>query len=153
MKKMFKVLTVFVCVFATCTAFAEPPHWGGGHGHGRHGGPPRHHGGWHHRYHGGYYGNDGVWLAAGITNIIANGLGIVRTVTTPPAYVTQPVCTTPVVQTPVYTQPVYRYDVPAVQPVYTTPVYYPPRQVIRNIPIYDAWGNIHGYRQVITYEK
>lgn len=149
MKNMLKVFTVFVCVFATCAAFAEPPSWRGGRGHGWHGGPPRHHGGYYHHYR----GNDGVWLAAGITNIVANGLGIVRTITAPPAYVTQPVYTTPVVQQPVYTQPVYRYDAPAVQPVYTTPVYYQPRQVIRNIPIYDPWGRVQGYRQVVTYDK
>ena len=60
--KKFLVIAMCICSVA---AFARPPH-GGHHG--------RHH---HHR------GNDGVWLAAGITSIVANGIGILNTVTAP----------------------------------------------------------------------
>ena len=59
---MKKFLVIAMCIWAVA-AFARPPH--GGH-HGRH----------HHR------GNDGVWLAAGITSIVANSIGILNAVTT-----------------------------------------------------------------------
>ena len=58
--KKFLVIAMCICSVA---AFARPPH--GGH-HGRH----------HHR------GSDGVWLAAGITSIVANSIGILNAVTT-----------------------------------------------------------------------
>ena len=61
---MKKFLVIVMCL-CTAVAFARPPH-GGHHG--------RHH---HHR------GNDGVWLAAGITSIVANSIGILNTVTAP----------------------------------------------------------------------
>ena len=61
---MKKFLVIVMCL-CTAVAFARPPH--GGH-HGRH----------HH-----LRGNDGVWLAAGITSIVANSIGILNTVTAP----------------------------------------------------------------------
>ena len=60
--KKFLVIAMCICSIA---AFARPPH-GGHHG--------RHH---HHR------GDDGVWLAAGITSIVANSIGLLNTVTAP----------------------------------------------------------------------
>ena len=54
--KKFLVITICLC---TVAAFARGPHHG------------RHH---HHR------GHDGVWLAAGITSIVANGIGILNAV-------------------------------------------------------------------------
>ena len=63
--KKFLVIAMCICSIA---AFARPPH--GGH-HGRH----------HHS------GSDGVWLAAGITHVVANSIGIQNAVTTP-RYVT-----------------------------------------------------------------
>ena len=73
---MKKFLVIVMCL-CSAVAFARPPH--GGH-HGRH----------HHR------GNDGVWLAAGITSIVANGISILNAVSSP-RYVSP----APVVQTPV----------------------------------------------------
>ena len=61
---MKKFLVIVMCL-CTAVAFARPPH-GGHHG--------RHH---HHR------GNDGVWLAAGITSIVANSIDLLNTVTAP----------------------------------------------------------------------
>jgi len=58
---MKKFLVITIC-FCTVAAFARGPHHG------------RHH---HHR------GHDGVWLAAGITSIVANGIGILNAVSSP----------------------------------------------------------------------
>lgn len=132
---MKKILAIVVLCMCTAVAFAGPHHG-------------RHHGGRHHGHH---HGNDGIWLAAGITSIVANGIQIlngiaypVRTVVAPayqqPVVVPQPVYQQPVyVQPqpvvpqpapavyyppqPVYTQPVYRYPAPAPRPVYYRNVY------------------------------
>ena len=71
--KKFLVITICLC---TVAAFARGPHHG------------RHH---HHR------GHDGVWLAAGITSIVANGIGILNAVSLPRYVASAPVVTTPVV--------------------------------------------------------
>ena len=52
----------------------------------------------HHRGHRHHRGGDGVWLAAGITGIVANGINIINAVTTP--RYTDPIRTAPVVTTP-----------------------------------------------------
>ncbi len=104
--KKFLVITICLCAAAV---FARTPH------HRR-----------HHRHHG---GNDGVWLAAGITHIIANGIGIFNAVTTPryqtpaPVY-TVPATTVPVVlpQVPTIQNSFYERYVPTVQTV-MVPVY------------------------------
>ena len=83
--KKFLVIAMCLCSVA---AFARPPH-GGHHG--------RHH---HHR------GHDGVWLADGITSIVANSIGILNVATTPryvtPAPVSVPQTVYPQVE---YTSP------------------------------------------------
>ena len=122
---MKKILAIVVLCMCTAVVFAGPHH-------GR-----RHHGG----HHGYYRGNDGVWLAAGITNIVANGLQILNGITYPrttvitpaPVYqqsvvVPQPVVVPPAPAVyyqpqPVYTQPVYRYPAPCPRPVYYRNVY------------------------------
>lgn len=131
---MKKLLAIVVVCFCACAVFAGPHH-------GR-GPAPR----GHYHHHSGHHGSDGVWLAAGITSIVANGLHIINDVAAPRRTVVVPatptVVTTPA---PVYTEPVYypqpRYVAPAPAvyyppaPVYTRPVYrYPaPQRVI----IYD----------------
>ena len=122
---MKKFTLIAVMLIAGVAVFAGPHHRGG------------HHRGHHHRR-----GGDGVWLAAGITGIVANGLQIVNTITQPRVVVGQPVVTTPIVTTPVVEQPVV---VPAPQPVVVQPapvvvpapqpVYYQPR-VIYTQPVY-----------------
>lgn len=84
---MKKVLTLIVLVLVAATCFAGPR--------GHRGGGPRHHGGHHHHHH---RGSDGVWLAAGIVNIVANGLNILNQPRT--VYVQQPVVQQSVVVTP-----------------------------------------------------
>ena len=68
---MKKFLVIVMCL-CTVAAFARGPHHG------------RHH---HHR------GHDGVWLAAGITSIVANGISILNAVTTPRYVAPTPVVT------------------------------------------------------------
>lgn len=119
MRKLFTIIAVLFCAIAV---MAGPNCGRGGHGgRGWHCGPR-----YYHHYRGGCYrGSDGVWLAAGITNIVANGLSIVR-------QVAEPVYTTPVYTTPVYQQPVvvpapavYTPPVCAPAPVYVGPRGYP----------------------------
>lgn len=73
----------------------------------------------HHRGHRHHRCGDGVWLAAGITNIVANGLHIVNAVATPRVVVATPTLA-PVVT---YQQPQVVYQQPVVQPA-PQPVYY-----------------------------
>ena len=96
---MKKCFIIAMCLCSTL-AFAHSPHHRGHH---------------HHR------GGDGVWLAAGITGIVANGINILNAVTTP-RYVapirTAPVVTTSVVVPQAVGVPPYRYyeqRVPVVQ--------------------------------------
>lgn len=139
---MKKFTLIAVLLLTGVIVFAGP------HGH-RHGG----------RHHGHYHGNDGVWLAAGITNIVANGLSIVNTVAAPrvvvapaPVYQQPVVIPQPVYQNPVYVQPqpvVVPRPAPAVyyppQPVYTQsvvqyqPVYAPPVPVVTRHRVYRCW--------------
>lgn len=110
---MKKFTLIVVLLLAGIAVFAGPHHRGG--------------------YRGGRRGNDGVWLAAGITSIVANGLHIVNAVTAPRAVVATPT-PAPVVtyQQPVYQQPVVQ---PALQPVYyQQPVYTQP--VVQYQPVY-----------------
>ena len=82
--KKFIVITICLC---TVAAFARGPH------HGRHR---------HHRGHG------SVWLAAGITSVVANGIGILNAVSSPHYVAPAPIVTTPVVvPQAVYPQVVY----------------------------------------------
>lgn len=104
---MKKFLVIVMCL-CTVVAFARPPH--GGH-HGQH-----HH---HHR------GSDGVWLAAGITSIVANGISILNAVTTPRYVAPTPVVTTSVV-VPQTVNPQIEYTAPQV--VYPQPVAVPVRR-------------------------
>ena len=101
--KKFLVIAMCICSVA---AFARPPH--GGH-HGR-----------HHRR-----GNDSVWLAAGITSIVANGISILNAVTTPRYVAPTPVVTTSVV-VPQTVNPQIEYTAPQV--VYPQPVAVPVRR-------------------------
>ena len=104
MKKFF-IITLCLC---TVAAFARGPHHG------------RHH---HHR------GHDGVWLAAGITSIVANGIGILNAVSSP-RYVA-PV--TPVV-VPQAVYPQVEYTQP--QAVYPQSVGVPPyRYYEQRVPV------------------
>ena len=100
---MKKFLVVIICL-CTVAAFARGPHHG------------LHH---HHR------GHDGVWLAAGITSIVANGIGILNAVTTPRYAAPTPVVTTPVV-VPKAVYPQVEYTAPQV--VYPQPVAVPVRR-------------------------
>lgn len=128
---MKKLLAIVVVCFCACVVFAGPHH------HGR-GPAPR---GYHHYHHWGHHGNDGVWLAAGITNIVANGLHIINEVAAPRRTVVVPatpaVVTTPA---PVYTEPVYypqpRYVAPA-RAIYYPPVYRYPAPAPQRVIIYD----------------
>ena len=98
----------------------------------------------HHRGHRHHRGGDGVWLAAGITGIVANGINILNAVTTP-RYVV-PFRTAPVVTTP-----------PAVLPVTVSQHCYPGQYVpvihTVMVPVYIN-GQLY-YRQVqkIVYVK
>ena len=112
---MKKFLVIEMCL-CTAVAFARPPH--GGH-HGRH-----HH---HHR------GHDGVWLAAGITSIVANGIGILNAVSSPRYVAPVPVVTTPVV-VPQAVYPQVEYAQP--QAVYPQAVGVPPyRYYEQRVPV------------------
>lgn len=112
---MKKILAIVVLCMCTAVVFAGPHH-------GR-------------RHHGHHHGSDGIWLAAGITDIVANGIQILNGITCPVRTVVTPVYQQPVVvPQPVYQQPVYVQP----QPVVTQPapaVYYPPQPVYTQ-PVY-----------------
>ena len=115
MKKMFTTVVV-LCV--VCVAFAGPRH------HGRPCGPG---------FGPGPRGNDGVWLAAGITSIVANGLNIVTTLATPRVVTTTPAVTEVVVpnQPVVVPQPVYPAQQQIVVPQqYQYPVVVPRQPIV-----------------------
>ena len=134
---MKKLLAIVVVCFCACAVFAGPHHGGRGPA-------PRGH-------HGGHHGNDDVWLAAGITSIVANGIQILNGVAVPQRTVVVPAAPAVVpapAPAPVYTEPVYyqprpRYVAPAPAvyyppaPVYTRPVYYHPAPAPRHVIIYD----------------
>lgn len=119
MKKCF-IIAMCLC---TTLAFARSPHHG-----------------WHRHHRGG----DGVWLAAGITGIVANGINILNAVTTP-RYVA-PLCTAPVVTTP-----------PAVQPVTVSQHCYPGQYVPVThtvmVPVYINGQLYYRQEQKIVYVK
>ena len=119
MKKCF-IIAMCLC---TTLAFARSPHHRG-----------------HHHHHGG----DGVWLAAGITGIVANGINILNAVTTP-RYVA-PIRTAPVVTTP-----------PAVQPVTVSQHCYPGQYVPVThtvmVPVYINGQLYYRQEQKIVYVK
>ena len=128
MKKLILIVTVCIC---SIEVFAGPPHHGGWHG-----GP---------RYYGGGWGrgNDGVWLAAGITSIVANGLAIANNVVGYPRYAA-PVIAAP---RPVYYNPPVRSEVVYVNQPTTEVRYVRPQQgrVVR-VRTYE-------YRNGQVYEK
>lgn len=108
---MKKFLVVIICL-CTVAAFARGPHHG------------RHH---HHR------GHDGVWLAAGITTIVANGIGILNAVSSPRYVAPAPVVQTPVV-VPQTVYPQVEYTQPQV--VYPQSVGVPPyRYYEQRVPV------------------
>lgn len=119
MKKCF-IIAMCLC---TTLAFARSPHHRG-----------------HHHHHGG----DGVWLAAGITGIVANGINILNAVTTP-RYVV-PLRTAPVVTT-----------TPAVQPVTVSQHCYPGQYVPVThtvmVPVYINGQLYYRQEQKIVYVK
>ena len=119
---MKKCFIIAMCLCSTL-AFARSPHHRGHH---------------HHR------GGDGVWLAAGITGIVANGINIINAVTTP-RYVV-PFRTAPVVTT-----------APAVQPVTVTqhccPEQYVPVTHTVMVPVYINGQLYYRQEQKIVYVK
>ena len=119
MKKCF-IIAMCLC---TTLAFARSPHHG-----------------WHRHHRGG----DGVWLAAGITGIVANIINILNAVTTP-RYVA-PIRTAPVVTTP-----------PAVQPVTVSQHCYPGQYVPVThtvmVPVYINGQLYYRQEQKIVYVK
>lgn len=106
---MKKGLLIVCLIGSALLAFGGPP----GGAPPRHGDPgPRHH----------RHGGDGVRLAADITAIVANSLGILNELAAPRSYCVAPAA--PCVTTPVYVQPVPVYAEPVCPvPVYRTPVY------------------------------
>ena len=98
----------------------------------------------HHRGHRHHRGGDGVWLAAGITGIVANGINILNAVTTP-RYVV-PIRTAPVVTT-----------TPAVQPVTVTQHCYPTQYIPVThtvmVPVYINGQLYYRQEQKIVYVK
>ncbi len=98
----------------------------------------------HHRGHRHHRGGDGVWLAAGITGIVANGINIINAVTTP-RYVV-PFRTAPVVTT-----------APAVQPVTVSQHCYPGQYVPVThtvmVPVYINGQLYYRQEQKIVYVK
>ena len=98
----------------------------------------------HHRGHRQHRGGDGVWLAAGITGIVANSINILNAVTTP-RYVA-PIRTAPVVTTP-----------PAVQPVTVSQHCYPGQYVPVThtvmVPVYINGQLYYRQEQKIVYVK
>ena len=119
---MKKCFIIAMCLCSTL-AFARSPHHG-----------------WHRHHRGG----DGVWLAAGITGIVANGINILNAVTTP-RYVA-PIRTAPVVTTP-----------PAVQPVTVSQHCYPEQYVPVThtvmVPVYINGQLYYRQEQKIVYVK
>ena len=119
MKKCF-IIAMCLC---SILAFARSPHHG-----------------WH-RHH---RGCDGVWLAAGITGIVANSINILNAVTTP-RYVA-PIRTAPVVTT-----------LPAVQPVTVSQHCYPGQYVPVThtvmVPVYINGQLYYRQEQKIVYVK
>lgn len=119
---MKKCFIIAMCLCSTL-AFARSPHHKGHH---------------HHR------GGDGVWLAAGITGIVANSINIINAVTTP-RYVV-PFRTAPVVTTP-----------PAVQPVTVSQHCYPEQYVPVThtvmVPVYINGQLYYRQEQKIVYVK
>ena len=119
MKKCF-IIAIYLC---SILAFARSPHHG-----------------WHRHHRCG----DGVWLAAGITGIVANSINILNAVTTP-RYVA-PIRTAPVVTTP-----------PAVQPVTVTQHCYPGQYVPVThtvmVPVYINGQLYYRQEQKIVYVK
>lgn len=119
MKKCF-IIAMCLC---SILAFARSPHHG-----------------WHRHHRGG----DGVWLAAGITGIVANSINILNAVTTP-RYVA-PIRTAPVVTTP-----------PAVQPVTVSQHCYPGQYVPVThtvmVPVYINGQLYYRQEQNIVYVK
>jgi hypothetical protein len=119
MKKCF-IIAMCLC---SILAFARSPHHG-----------------WHRHHRGG----DGVWLAAGITGIVAKSINILNAVTTP-RYVA-PIRTAPVVTTP-----------PAVQPVTVTQHCYPGQYVPVThtvmVPVYINGQLYYRQEQKIVYVK
>ena len=107
MKKCF-IIAICLC---SILAFARSPHHG-----------------WHRHHRCG----DGVWLAAGITGIVANGINILNAVSSP-RYVPAPVVTTPVV-VPQTVYPQVEYVQPQV--VYPQAVGVPPyRYYEQRVPV------------------
>ena len=101
---MKKGLLIVCLIGSALLAFGGPP----GGAPPRHGGPgPRHH----------RHGGDGVRLAADITAIVANSLGILNELAAPRSFCVAPAA--PCVTTPVYVQPVPVYA----EPVCPVPVY------------------------------
>ena len=98
----------------------------------------------HHRGHRHHRGGDGVWLAAGITGIVANSINILNAVTTP-RYVA-PIRTAPVVTT-----------TPAVQPVTVSQHCYPGQYVPVThtvmVPVYINGQLYYRQEQKIVYVK
>ena len=98
----------------------------------------------HHRGHRHHRGGDGVWLAAGITGIVANSINILNAVTTP-RYVA-PIRTASVVTTP-----------PAVQPVTVSQHCYPGQYVPVThtvmVPVYINGQLYYRQEQKIVYVK
>ena len=98
----------------------------------------------HHRGHRHHRGGDGVWLAAGLTGIVANGINIINAVTTP-RYVV-PFRTAPVVTT-----------APAVQPVtvsqHCCPGQYVPVTHTVMVPVYINGQLYYRQEQKIVYVK
>ena len=119
---MKKCFIIAMCLCSTL-AFARSPHHG-----------------WHRHHRGG----DGVWLAAGITGIVANGINIINAVTTP-RYVA-PIRTDPVVTTP-----------PAVQSVTVSQHSYPGQYVPVThtvmVPVYINGQLYYRQEQKIVYVK
>ena len=107
---MKKCFIIAMCLCSTL-AFARSPHHG-----------------WHRHHRGG----DGVWLAAGITGIVANSINILNAVSSP-RYVPAPVVTTPVV-VPQTVYPQVEYVQPQV--VYPQAVGVPPyRYYEQRVPV------------------
>ena len=119
---MKKCFIIAMCLCSTL-AFARSPHHG-----------------WHRHHRGG----DGVWLAAGITGIVANGINIINAVTTP--RYTDPIRTAPVVTTP-----------PAVQSVTVSQHSYPGQYVPVThtvmVPVYINGQLYYRQEQKIVYVK
>ena len=121
---MKKCFIIAMCLCATL-AFARSPHRG-------------------HHYQRHYNGSNGVWLAAGITNIVASSINILNAVTTP-RYVA-PIRTAPVITT-----------TPAVQPVTVSQHCYPGQYVPVThtvmVPVYINGQLYYRQEQKIVYVK